>query len=318
MTFEDFIAEFKDDADYITAHTSGSTGKPKDIRLKKSDMLRSARASNARFGITAKSRLAIPLSADYIAGKMMAVRAIAAGCELTEIEPSNNLNLGDDFLDRPADLMSIVPGQAASLLTDMQLKAKVRQLLIGGAAITEEQCRALVARGIKVWLSYGMTETCSHVAVADGSDPRRTYRAMPGISFDTDADGRLIIKAPEFDFGTITANDIVELTDHYSFRWIGRSDDIINSGGIKLIPEQLEAEYAPILPAGSTYFVTSCPDKKWGRAVMLVFESDTVGEAEICALLRNSGIDHRHLPKYVKIVHSIKRTLSGKVVRKIP
>ena len=100
----DFIREWESDCDYIVAHTSGSTGTPKEIRLPKSDMRVSAKATNSRFGITRRSVIAAPLSVDYIAGKMMCVRAIEAGCELLEMPVSNKV-----IIDRRIDLLAIVP-----------------------------------------------------------------------------------------------------------------------------------------------------------------------------------------------------------------
>lgn len=316
MELKDFIALFNGPEKFVAAHTSGSTGCPKTIHLSKADMLRSARASNIRFGITADSRLLCPLSLDYIAGKMMAVRAIAAGCALEMMAPNNTLKLDNSFVERPADLLPIVPSMGESLLDDPQLHLKVRQILIGGGAATEKLCASLSRLGITVWLSYGMTETCSHVALARGDEAERVYKAMPGISFSTTAEGQLIIEAPEFEFKRIVANDIVELIDSTSFRWLGRSDGVINSGGIKLIPERLEAMYRPILPEGTVFYVRGRSDSKWGQAVEVVVEDKTgLGAAGIADLFFNSTLPGTMRPKYITVVPKIPLTPSGKIRR---
>ena len=85
----EFIAEFLDDKPYIMAHTSGSTGKPKPISLAKSDMKASARFTNRFFGLTSQSTLHLCLSPDYIAGKMMLVRALESGANIVIEEPGN-------------------------------------------------------------------------------------------------------------------------------------------------------------------------------------------------------------------------------------
>lgn len=315
MEIDAFLQEFGNEHPYISAHTSGSTGKPKEILLSKDDMKRSARASNARFGIDSHSRLACPLSADYIAGKMMAVRALVAGCSLDVLPVSKNISLPDDTLDRPIDLIAVVPGQIPSLTACADLCRRVRHVLVGGGAPSESMCRDLLDAGVKVTISYGMTETCSHVALADAADPQRVFHAMPGISFGTDADGRLVIYAPEFSFGTLTANDIVKLVDSRSFVWLGRSDNIINTGGLKLVPEQLERMYAATLPADTVYYITSEDSSEWGRAVLLVVEG-TDSLAQRCMdLLRTSGIPHRMLPKRAVALPELRRTASGKIVR---
>lgn len=313
MDLKGFLAEFGNERAYVTAHTSGSTGAPKPIRLAKSDMRRSARASNRRFGITAASRLACPLSMDYIAGKMMAVRALEAGCRLDILPVSNYLNLPEGVR---YDLIAVVPSQVPSLLHDPQLASKVGQILIGGASASNDICKALTDRGLKVRLSYGMTETCSHVALADGSDPDRIFNAMPGITFETGPDGRLVINAPDFTFNRLTANDLVELKSATSFRWLGRSDNVINSGGLKLIPEQLEAEYAHVIGSNTAFFVTSEAHEKWGHAPLLVIEGTSEQAEQISTALRGSGIDHRHLPARVVAMTEIPRTSTGKIIRK--
>lgn len=307
----EFIDEWNDGLPFVEAHTSGSTGTPKTIRLLKSDMRQSARATNAFFGIDASSVLVSPLSTDYIAGKMMVVRALEAGCRLVQIPVSNTIEW-PDAVER-ARLFPIVPSQIDSLLAEPRLASRIDAVLIGGAAPSQEQCRALARAGYRAFISYGMTETCSHVALARADDPQRVFRAMPGITFETDADGRLIICAPAFSFGRLQTNDVVELFDDRSFCWRGRADGIINSGGIKLFPEELEALYAPALP-GQAYFVRKQPHPVWGEAVELVVEG-TGDENALRESLRTIVTDSRRMPKSIRFVSAIPRTSNGKIRR---
>ena len=309
-----FLNDFFSDSPYITAHTSGSTGKPKDIRLLKSDMRLSARATNAFFGIDRASVLASPLSQDYIAGKMMVVRAIEADCRLIQLPVSNEIEIPDDISH--IDLLPVVPSQIASLLRHKEYAGRISAVLIGGAAPSAEQCKSLTDAGYNAFISYGMTETCSHVALAEANDADRTFHAMPGINFETDTDGRLAILAPEFSFARLQTNDIVELIDSRSFRWRGRADGVINSGGLKLFPEELEALYAPVL-GNRPFYVCGAPHPLWGQAAMLVIEgyADT---DEIAAALSNAIPNHRLLPKIFRTVASLPRTSNGKIRRIVP
>lgn len=309
----EFIEQWNDARPYIEAHTSGSTGIPKTIRLLKSDMRRSARATNAFFGIDASSVLVSPLSTDYIAGKMMVVRALEAGCHLVQIPVCNTIEWPADV--ERARLVPIVPSQISALLAATELASHIDAVLIGGAAPSAEQCRALEEAGYDAYISYGMTETCSHVALARASDPRRVFRAMPGINFETDAEGRLAICAPAFSFGRLQTNDVVELIDSTSFCWRGRADGAINSGGIKLFPEELEALYSSAL-AGRAYFVRKQPHPVWGEAVELVVEG-CGDESEVLAALRATIADSRRLPKSIRFVPEIPRTSNGKIRRSL-
>ncbi len=308
---EDFIAEWHNSLPYVTAHTSGSTGKPKEIRLLKSDMRVSARATNEFFGIGPSSVLGLPLSPGYIAGKMMIVRALESGARLLKLPESNTLSIHE-----PVDLLAVVPSQLASLLEDPQAPSLVRNLLIGGAAPTEEICARLSEAGFRSYISYGMTETCSHVALAGADDSRRVYRAMPGISFETTEDDRLVIDCPRFSFGRLVTNDVVTLIDPQHFCWRGRVDGVINSGGIKYFPEELERLYAPYIPA--PFYVCGIADDKWGTSICLVVEGSQELAAKSGALLREKIENHKMLPKRVVAVPSLPRTSNGKIKRTSP
>lgn len=310
---EHFAAQWHSPEPYIEAHTSGSTGKPKTVRLLKSDMRASARATNAFFGITARSLLACPLSVDYIAGKMMVVRAFEAACRFVQLPVSSNIEIPDNC--GPISLLPVVPTQIASLTAQPHLAGRVSNVLIGGAAPSEAQCKALVDAGYNAWISYGMTETCSHIALARADDKDRIYRAMPGVSFSTDDKGCLAITAPHYSFGTLHTTDIVELVSAHSFRWLGRADNVINSGGIKMFAEELERLYSPALE-GRTYYVRGEDDAKWGQAVTLVIEADSSECAAIAEAIAAVVADPKRRPKKIVAVAAVPRTSNGKICRR--
>lgn len=307
-TVADFIRQWRDATDYIVAHTSGSTGEPKEIRLLKSDMAASARATNAFFGITGSSVIGLPLSVDYIAGKMAVVRSLLVGCRLLELPVSNDLHI-----ESRIDLLSVVPSQVDSLISDPRLADKVGAVIVGGAALSPARREALVATGVRAFASYGMTETCSHVALCDMADGNDGYRAMPGITFSVDARGCLVVEAPAFSFRRLVTNDIVTLVDSSSFTWRGRYDNVINSGGIKFAAEELERLYSPFIT--EPFYVTSVPDDKWGEAIAVVVEGDTSSADAMLAVLRDN-IGHRRCPKKIIAVDSLERTSNGKIKRK--
>lgn len=292
--------------DTFIVHTSGSTGKPKDIVLYRSDMIHSAQATCARYGITQDSVLGCPLSPEYIAGKMMAVRAWVSGARLVTLDVSNNFDLPDDI---NFDLICIVPSMIANLVSHPEWAQRIGNVLIGGAAPAPSALKALTEVGYRWNISYGMTETCSHVALASEDG---IYRAMPGVSFGTDNRGCLIINAPGYTWQNLSTNDVVDLIDESSFRWKGRVDGVINSGGIKLFPEELERLYEPWLQ-GVDFVVSSRHSEAWGEEVVLV---TTASEESVLKALRNSDIPHTKLPKAVFQLSAIPLTANGKPDRK--
>lgn len=307
-----FEEEWFSEKPYVDAFTSGSTGEPKHIRLLKADMRQSARATNSFFGINTHSVLASSLSTTYIAGKMMVVRALEADCKLIQLPVSNSIEIPREI--ERIHLLPVVPSQIQSLIERAHYAGIVKNVLIGGAAPTSGQCQELAKVGYKVFISYGMTETCSHVALAAGDDPSRTFRAMPGVTFSVDSDNRLIINAGNFSFGQLQTTDVVDLLDESSFRWRGRADGVINSGGIKLFPEELESLYAPFLE-GITYYVVGVEHPVWGSAPALVLEGEH-DTAKIAESLREAISDHRRLPKAIVCCPEFARTPSGKLIRR--
>lgn len=307
-----FLTDWENDRNTIDAQTSGSTGKPKKILLLKDDMRRSAHATNVRFDITSDSIILSPLSCNYIAGKMMVVRALDAGCSLITEPPSStplkNLTFGDYI-----DLMCVVPSQVESLLHNPIAIRKLKNLIIGGGPLSAEIEVKLNSMPWKSFVTYGMTETCSHVALRQiGND---FYTAMPGITFSSDLRGCLIIHAPEFSFRKLITNDAVELIDQTTFRWLGRVDYVINSGGIKFHPEMLERVLSREIHM--PFYIHSVTHPKWGEAVAITIEdsSDSVHTEDIIQICREK------LPKYaipyeVRIVPQLERTMSGKIIRK--
>lgn len=309
-TLNEFIEEWTSDADYVTAHTSGSTGIPKEIKLPKGDMIVSARATNQFFGISENSTLALPLSVDYIAGKMMVVRALEAGCRLVELPVSNEIVLPCDV-----DLLPVVPSQIASLLKNPGNSQRIRNLLIGGAPLPDTMANKLKANGYNAWLGYGMTETCSHVALQKVGESEY-YTAMPNVHFRYDDRDCLVIISDKYSWKELITNDVVLLKNNREFKWLGRYDNVVISGGIKMHPEILERQIRELIPDMPPFYLVGEPDEKWGERLVMVVENTSINlEAKLKALLP----DRRTMPKRIISVNELPKTANGgKIKRLIP
>jgi O-succinylbenzoic acid--CoA ligase len=304
-----FIEEWISDESTVTAMTSGSTGVPKPIKLQKSDMKKSAEATCRFFGIDSHSNLVLPLSPGYIAGKMMIVRALVSGAKI-HIEPASNHPLKCDY--GVIDLLPVVPSQIEGLLQSPYLR-NVRNLLVGGAPLSTDVSKHLQSLGIKAYASYGMTETCSHVALR--SIDTDVYTALPGISFTTDCRGCLVTNRPAYTEPHIVTNDIVQLLSDTTFRWLGRYDNVINSGGIKIIPEVVEKELAQFIPA--PFYIVGRPNEKWGEEVVLYIEDNKHLEKEYIYNEVHCRLNKFSIPKEIIYVSEFHRTDSGKIKREL-
>lgn len=309
---ERFIVEWHNEKDYITAYTSGSTGKPKEIKLLKSDMALSAQATCVFFNINNDSVLLSPLSTDYIAGKMMVVRAMMSGATLHIANPSRTVSL-DGY--RHIDLLPIVPAQLEHILSCSD-RSVIRNLLIGGGALSPAQETLISQSGINAWLSYGMTETCSHVAIRKISENTTEFKALPGITFDTDKRGCLIINASKFSFSRLVTNDIVDLKSPVNFRWLGRYDNVINSGGIKIHPEEVERRLSSYI--SHAFYIIGRQSPEWGQETVLYIEGN--GDQKDADAIINRArriLDRYSVPKAVYFIPEFERTSSDKIIRRL-
>ncbi len=308
---ERFVAEWLSPSPTVHAHTSGTTGEPKPIELLKSDMTASARATIDFFGLGRDSLLLLPLSPDYIAGKMQIVRALTAGCNLMVEPPSRHPFASLRPEEIPASSMiAVVPSQVEGLMGSPIFQA-LGAVIIGGAPLPPDLEAAVEASGVRAYATYGMTETCSHVALRPLGSPY--FRALPGFSFGTDARGCLTITSQTLSFGSLVTNDVVELSGADRFRWLGRIDNVINSGGVKIHPEEVERLILPNLPADTTAYVTSRPSDVWGEEAVIVTDNTALTLADLATPL--SALPRAMRPKAVVSLPTIPRTESGKIKR---
>lgn len=312
-----FLQEWFNDKSYVVAYTSGSTGKPKEIQLSKEDMRTSARLTNEFFGICEESVLLLCLSVSYIAGKMMVVRALEAGADLIvgniSSRPLESLNC------KKIDLVAMIPMQVEDTLKHPQEKtvlSNIRHLLIGGAVVSPSLEQGLKELSTLSYATYGMTETVSHIALRRlNSD--KCYSALGMVAFSTDDRDCLVIDAPHLQEKIFVTNDIVELLDNHSFRWLGRYDHVINSGGLKFFPEIIECKIATIIP--QRYFISSQPDERLGERIVLVIEGERLAAKELDQLqqkLKDILTDYE-LPKVILFLPHFHETSSGKVLRMV-
>ncbi len=319
----EFLQEYLGDSPNITAHTSGSTGKPKEIFLSKCDIVQSARATNAFFSIDKDSILYLCLSPKYIAGKMVVVRAIEAGCKLIEEMPSN-APLADYYAE-PISLISLVPSQMAGLFNTPDRLQYIKRILLGGGAVSDKLRRKIVDYGLDAYESYGMTETCSHVALAHIEIDRQPFTMIGSNTASVDDRGCLVIDLPDYTVKRIVTNDIVELLDEKHFYWLGRIDNVVNTGGIKVFPEQVEPVIAKVLPKAK-FFLYGIPDEKWGQRLVMVLEYPSLSEntyktgevkAQLIEQLKLS-LPTASIPRTYIAIPKMEYTATGKIIRKIP
>lgn len=270
--------------------------------------------TNEFFGLTPESTGMLCLPASYIAGKMMLVRAVVSGCNLLTVEPSAN---PFKTITTPVDFSAITPYQLFHAAADLQHKP-FGKIIVGGAPVTGKLEKLTENIPAELYETYGMTETCSHIALRrfNGMERSEYFTVLHGVTIRQDHRDCLAIRAPHLLEEEIQTNDVVELSGASSFRWLGRADSTINSGGIKIHPEQLEKKLEGIIP--SPYFIASLPDDLLENKVVLVIESDAYSilqEEELKVQLEHV-LPKYEVPKQLLYIPSFTYSESNKVLRK--
>lgn len=307
--------------------TSGSTGAPKLITLTRQQLEASAKSTIKALEVKKGDRVLVCLNTETVGGLMLLVRAFMADMELTIMDPTAN-----PLLVLPAEsefeYASFVPMQMQEMLAfspaSLPFLNQMKAILIGGAAVSRNLHDQLQHLSAKVYHTYGMTETASHVALRQLNGPEAStyFKALPGIKLSTDNRDCLTITGEVTQNETIITNDVVKLLDAGTFEWLGRSDFVINSGGVKIQAEKVERVLEVALAQlGLTVnsFISSLPDEKLGEKVVAIIEHqplDQIRESQLRDLLQ-SLLTRYEIPKLFLYLPQFKRTPSGKMDRNL-
>lgn len=298
----DFILDWFDKKSYVELNTSGTTGKPKIIQMDKQAMVNSALATGDFFDLRPGDKVLHCLPTKYIAGKMMFVRGFILGLDMDFVAPSAHPML---LNDTKYDFVAMVPLQAQNSLKELN---NVKKMIVGGATMSKSLENSLSKLSTQGYETYGMTETITHIAAKKIGG--KTFSVLPNIKISHDDRNCLVIDAPKISKEKIVTNDLVELVNDKEFIFLGRIDNVINSGGIKLIPEQIEEKLSSKIQA--RFFVTGIQDAVFGEKLALIIE----GEKQALDETIFEGLAKYEKPKEVFFVSKFIETHNGKIKRK--
>jgi O-succinylbenzoic acid--CoA ligase len=308
--FGHFLMDWIDKKDYILINTSGSTGKPKKIQVKKQAMVNSAIATGDFFNLKPGQKALHCLPSNYISGKMMLIRAMILGLELDIVNPTSK---PDIIKSRKYDFCAMTPMQ---LLNTLDRTQNIETIIVGGAKVTNSLNEAIENHPAKIFETYGMTETVSHLALKqlnNFTDEQRNkpyFKVLPGISISQDERNCLIVDVPYISQDKIVTNDVVDIHSETEFEWVGRYDNVVNTGGVKVFPEQIENKLSASID--KRYIIASEPDEVLGEKLILVVEGDT-NQLDPSVF---DGLEKFEKPKVVYNVEKFSETGFGKIQRK--
>jgi len=310
-----FILEWLSDEAYVLVQTSGSTGIPKVIHQPKERMINSSLMTAGYFGLNSDTNGLLCLPVSYIAGKMMVVRAFVTGMNLITVEPSSNpfIQVHDKI-----NFAAITPFQLVNSLGHLHEK-EIDSVLVGGGEIPyylEMLCHEVTSN---IFATYGMTETSSHIAIraVNGVQKSPFYETLKGVTISVDERSCLVIKALHLTSELLITNDVVSIKDPDHFEWIGRFDSVINSGGVKIFPEQVEKKLFPVIPR--RFFIAGLPDNMLGEKVALFIEGENLGQGQLSDLetIMRSLLTKFELPRQIVTLPAFDLSDAGKILKKV-
>ena len=318
MTLSDFYKVWNDGCGTMVVHTSGSTGPPKPLLVEKRRMVASATMTCDFLHLKAGDTALLCMPLDYIAGKMMVVRALVRELRLVAVEPAGHPMADAVVKDLDVDFAAMVPLQVYNTLMvpeEKEMLMKVRHLLIGGGPLDgklEEELRSFPNH---VWATYGMTETLSHVAMrkVNGEDASAWFMPMPGVELSVNDENCLVVNAPSLCEETLVTRDIAEMhPDGKRFKVVGRVDNVACCGGLKIQLEKVEEMLRPHFT--KPFFIAKEKNEKFGEILVLVVEGKQNKEME--GIVDNL-LPHYWKPKKTVFVKQLPMTETGKPKRKI-
>ncbi len=315
-----FCSEWLRGRQEFTQHTSGSTGEPKKIAINRGQMEASANFTCHALNLHQGMHALICVNVDFIAGKMMLVRCLARGMHMTIVPPGANPLLYVEA-SSPIDFTAMVPLQVNRILENHETARKfelIKTVIIGGAAISENLKARLENLNSNIYATYGMTETVSHIALQklSGAEKQEFFKAFTEVELGKDERGCLTINSILTNHRKIITNDVVDLMTSHTFRWLGRVDNVINSGGIKIQIEYLEKKIRNILAAENIllkFAITSTFNDKLGEKVIMVIENKDIDKN--LEKLFKKNLPGYEVPKSIIILPHLPFTASGKLDR---
>ena len=304
LAYAEIEREWKESA-FISFQTSGSTGIPKVITFTKEQVIRSAQRTATFFNLNKKAEVFCALPPIYVAGKMMALRAIINEWNLTWQTPSTHPSIQSNY-----DFAAFTSQQCIQIIESNPTSLNwIKHILLGGGPIAEQVLQFATNIESTIWEGYGMTETLTHVALRDVK-LNAGFLPLEGVQMKQGASGNLIVEDAWLNLPALETTDVIEFVEK-GFVVKGRLDHVIISGGVKIFPEEIERSLSTQI--NQPFYIGSAPDEILGRKVILYVEGEP--DASLQHKIESLKLGVRK-PKEIVFEKHFNRTDSGKIIRK--
>jgi O-succinylbenzoic acid--CoA ligase len=304
-----FLEQWNSDEDRFSVKTSGTTGPLKEIAFPRASLISSARITLDNFSLKEGDTVISALPLNFVAGRMMIVRAIVGKLKVLLLHPSSN-PIRD--LDQPVDFAAFTPYQLQHIIQESPDKLSlIKKAIIGGSKVDDALEKAMANMSTLFFETFGMSETLTHLAIRALNGPHKAdhFTILKPFQFAINNDRCLLVKAAHISDDWLTTTDIIEKIDDAHFLWLGRKDHVINSGGVKVYPETIEKKIGDTIPF--PFIITKRKDAKLGEKVVLIVQAD---EQDFVKPDFKS-LSRYEIPKEIRFVSQLARNENGKIIR---
>ena len=303
----------------LVVHTSGTTGRPKPVALTFGNIRANARGLAQAMRLTDDERWLSPLPLSHVGGLMVLLRStLMATTAVLAPPPFDEHASAAQLRDGGITIASLVPTQLQRLLdAGARPGPRLRRVLLGGGPMPRGLLARARAAGFPVCPSYGLTQACSTVTVAEPGDLETAGRALPGVGVAVTDDGEIVVSGATVNaLGSLRTGDLGRIDEHGRLVVTGRKGDVIITGDENVSPAEVESALAEH-PDVADSAVIARPHPLWGEAITaLVVARDgarlTQGALRAHCLQRLAGFK---VPKAFELVDALPRTESGKIRR---
>ena len=324
---------FEDRDIAVIMNTSATTGQFKSVPLRWGQIRAHVQASKEVLGKTEQDNWLMVLPLFHVSGLSILLRSLYNGTAVTILPKYDKAQVLKLIESENINMMSLVP----TILTQLEpsiIHHNLRVILLGGEFIPMALIDACEKKSLPIYKTYGMTETFSQsvtFSVLDYPHKRDSVgKPLPGMQIridnpDADGVGEIHLTGPMVMTGYINKEPIdgdlntddIGYVDEDGFVYIlNRRKDLIISGGENIYPKELE-DLVYTLPSVKECAVVPVPDAKWGQvpALFVAFhDGESMTADEVLSFMSKSLAKYK-VPKYVKILPTLPRNGTGKILR---
>ena len=264
----------------LSFYSSGTTGEPKKIDFTREQIVSSAKRTAIFFNLHEHTKVLSTLPYTFVAGRMNVLRALILNHDLYILDDWHDQKDWEGLSHHEIDWWTCTPMMLESVINMGIDLSFIKKILLGGGPIPPHLQKIMREMSCEIWEGYGMTETLTHIACrrVNGPSVGQGFQFLEGVRGYLGSNENLIVEDEILGVSAVT-NDRIAMQEDGSFLVLGRLDDVINSGGIKIFPDQVEKYLRPHVPGN--FAIVKAKDEKLSEKVICLFDDETFDHTRV-------------------------------------